>query len=330
MKCRALLALAIALALAPAAFARPDSLALIPNDAVTVGVVRLADMRTSPLSSMLFQQTDKISANGEAERFLTDAGLQPSKDIDVIVVSTVPRTTLGNDASVLVAADGRFNVDRIAAAITSRGAVKKNGYFLLSESSTAGAHHNGAVAFPDSHLVLIGSEEAVVTALANYAAGGTTFFTASGLGREVARIDAKATAWTIVDVTRAQRLTNAPRVPSHGESSPLSGALKNISTVAVWATDAGDSLKLAGIGVGQDSETLQLVEDAVRGALAAVRLAVQDKSPDLVPVLRKFEVTRSKDSVAITGSIPAETLKTLIAKQRAMHAAHAAHVDSSK
>jgi hypothetical protein len=130
-----------------------------------------------------------------------------------------------------------------------------------------------------------------------------------------------------VDVARAQRLANAPRVPAHGESSGLSTALKNISTVALWATATGDALKLNGLGVGHDAETLGLVEDTLRGALAAVRLAVQDKSPDLVPVLRKFQVSRSNDTVSISGTIPAEVLKTLIAKQRA---AHASHADSSR
>jgi hypothetical protein len=326
MKPRLFLAVALALALAPAAFARPDSLALIPNDAVTVGVVRLADMRNSPLSSMLFQQTDKITANGEADRFLAEAGLLPSKDIDVLVVSTVPRSNLSGDANVLIAADGRFDLARIEAALTSRGAVKKNGYFVLPDKESKSTR-SGALAIPDSHLALIGTEEAVAAALANYAAGGTTFLSASGLGREAARIDAKATAWALVDIARAQRLTNAPRVPAHGESSALSSALKHISTVALWATDTGDTLKLNGLGVGHDAETLGLVEDTLRGALAAVRLAVQDKSPDLVPVLRKFEVSRSNDTVSISGSIPAEVLKTLIAKQRA---AHASHADSSR
>lgn len=326
MKSRSFLTLALALALAPAAFALPDSLALIPNDAVTVGVVRLDHMRSSGLSSMLFQQTDKITTNGEADRFLADAGLLPSKDIDVLVVSTVLRSNLGGDANVLIAADGRFDRERLTSALTSRGAIKKNGYFVLPDKESKSTHP-GAVAFPDSYLALIGTEEAVATALANYAAGGTSFLSSSGLGREAARIDAKATAWALVDIARTQRLTNAPRVPAHGESSALSSALKNISTVALWATDTGDALKLNGLGVGHDAETLGLVEDTLRGALAAVRLAVQDKSPDLVPVLRKFQVSRSRDTVSISGTIPAEVLKTLIAKQRA---AHASHADSSR
>src|SRR5207253_4542424 len=83
-----------ALALAIPAFAKSDALSLIPNDAVTVGVVRIADMRSSPLSSALFEQTDKVSSNGDAEVFLREAGLQPTRDIDIVMVATSPRTTL--------------------------------------------------------------------------------------------------------------------------------------------------------------------------------------------------------------------------------------------
>ena len=60
-------------ALALPALAKSGALSLIPNDAVTVGVVRLADMRSSPLSSTLFEQTDKVSTNGDAEKFLREA-----------------------------------------------------------------------------------------------------------------------------------------------------------------------------------------------------------------------------------------------------------------
>ena len=48
----ALLALAV-----PAAMAKNDALSLVPNDAVTVGVVHLTDLRTSPLGATLFRET---------------------------------------------------------------------------------------------------------------------------------------------------------------------------------------------------------------------------------------------------------------------------------
>src|SRR5438128_7071215 len=100
-------------ALAFPVLAKNDALSLIPNDAVTVGVVRIADMRSSPLSSTLFEQTDKVSTNGDAEKFLREAGLQPSRDLDLVMVATTPRTALGHNADVIVAAEGRFNVERL-------------------------------------------------------------------------------------------------------------------------------------------------------------------------------------------------------------------------
>jgi hypothetical protein len=309
------LAAVLSLAFASVAFAKGDAISLIPNDAVTVGVVRLADLRNSPLSSTLFQQTDKMSVDGDAEKFMTEAGLQPTKDVDVLVIATSPRTTLGTEAETLIAADGRFNVERLTKALIARGAVKKNGYLILPETKSEG-EQNGAVAFPDAHLALIGSESAVAEALAVRSTGGTTFMTASGLGREIARIDPHASAYAVFDVARVTRLTHGAHVPSGGAAgSPLATALRSVSTVAIWAIDSGDSLKLGGIGVSRDAETLQLLEDTIRGGLAAMRLAVQDKSPELVGVLRKFDVSHTADTVTITGSLPAQTLKDFVAKQ---------------
>src|SRR5207249_4183366 len=229
----ALLALAV-----PAAMAKNDALSLVPNEAVTVGVVHLMDLRTSPLGATLFKETDKISTDGDAEKFLRDAGMKPSQDIDTIVVATTPRTALGSDVEVLVALDGRFNVERLTGALAARGLAKKaspNGaYYLLPEEHKVDRdNQRAAVAFPDAHLALVGSESAVVRALASRAAGGTQFLGASALGRDVARIDPHATAWAVVDVQRAQRITGAPRMSTHTpQAQAVNSALRSVSTVA--------------------------------------------------------------------------------------------------
>jgi hypothetical protein len=320
MKKHFVLLTVMALALAPAAFAKNDAMSLIPNDSVSVGVVRLSDMRSSTISAALFAQTANVSSDGDAQKFLTEAGLQPTKDVDVVVFATSPRTALGSEADFLIAADGRFNVERLTAALVTRGAVKKTSakgaYLVLPQKSTDG-HRTGVVAFPDAHLALIGSEAAVVEALASRASGGTTFATTSGLGRDMVRVDPHATAFVLVDVPRAQRLTGAPRLNGKSaQSEALGAALKNVSTVAIWATDTGDSLKLSALGLSSDSETLGLVEDTLRGALSAMRLAVADQNPDLVSVLRKFTVTRTDNSVSISGSVSGETFRTWVAKSQ--------------
>ena len=172
-------------------------------------------MRSSPLSATLFEQTDKISANGDAEEFLREAGLQPSRDIDLVMVATAPRTTLGHEADILVAAEGRFNIDRLTTALVNRGAQKRsnaNGTYFILPKHQNDSGEPGAVAFTDSHLALVGTEGAVVEALAARAAGGTSFMSAGGLARDLGRIDPHATAWAIVDVARAKRFADGPHV----------------------------------------------------------------------------------------------------------------------
>jgi len=306
------------LALAVPAFAKDDALSLVPANAVTVGMVKLRDMRSSPLSSMLFEQTDKMSTDGEAEKFLTDAGLAPLKDVDVLVVATSPRTNLGSEADVLVIAEGRFNVERLSSAIAARGAIRKGAYFITPDKGD-NDHDTGAVAFPSASLVIAGTERAVVAALEARANGGTSFRAANGLGMDLARVDRNATAWALVDVTRAARLAKGGTIHTgKGQAGDaLAMALKTVSTLAVWATDTGDALELGAFGLSSDKETLELIEDTARGALSAMRLAVKEKSPEMVSVLRRFEVSRKDDSVLIEGSIPASSLREMMAKKRA-------------
>jgi hypothetical protein len=314
---RRLLAAALLL-VATSAFAKNDALSLIPTDAVSVGVVRLAQLRTSPLSSALFHQTDKMSVDGDAAKFLREAGLSPTKDVDLLVVSASPKTSLGSDADVLVAAEGRFNIDRLTSALVARGAkavrTDHGTYYTVPEPHDGDDKHP-AIAFASSSLVLAGSEDAVVQALRTRAAGGSAFAAASGLGREMARIDANASAWALIDVARAGRLGGGSKLRS--ERNPtFSAAIKNLSTVALWATDTGDSLKLGAFGLAGDEETLMLMEDTLRGALSALRLAAQDNKPEAVSLLRKFNVSRTNDSVTITGTLPAESVRQFLEKQK--------------
>jgi hypothetical protein len=316
---RTLVALVAVAALAmPALAAKNDALSLVPANAVTVGMVKLADMRSSPLSSLLFEHMDRMSTDGEAERFLTEAGLSPTKDVDVIVVSTTPRTNLGTEADVLVIAEGRFNAERLSSALVTRGAVKKGGYLALPKEN-GNDDEQGAVAFPTPSLAIAGNERSVIAALAARASGGTGFAARGTLGQDLSRLDANATAWALIDVTRAARLTKSGTIGTNkgAPGEMLQTALRTVSTIGVWAKDKGNALELGAFGLSTDDETLQLLEDTVRGGLSALRLAVRDKAPEMVTVIRAFDVSRKNDAVLIEGSIPASQLRELMAKKSA-------------
>lgn len=316
---RTLAVLVAAATLALPASAKDDALSLVPANAVTVGMIRLADMRTSPLSSLLFQHIDRMSTDGEAERLLLEAGLQPLQDVDALTVATSPRSSLGSEPDVLVIAEGRFQPERLAAVLVSRGAVKKGAYLLIAQP-TESDDEPGAVAFLSSSLVIAGNERSVVNALAARANGGTGFASRSALAMDFGRIDRAATAWAILDVPRAARLAKGGTIDTgNGKSGAvLQAALKSVSTVAVWAKDTGDALQLGATGLSNDAETLQLLEDAIRGALAAMRIVVKDEAPEMVSVLRRFDVDRKSDSITLEGTIPATMIRELMAKRLAL------------
>lgn len=325
----ALAAVALGALAAPLAAAGRSAgdLSLVPADSSTVAVVRLSDLRESPLASKIFADADRMTTDGDAARFLEDAQLNPKKDVDVVVIAA--KATSGRTGSALVMFEGRFDPDRLAAAAVGRGAVRRTtptgDYYLIQK------HHgdNGqpaAVAFVGPSQVIAGTETVVAQALADRQSGGTGFASGAGLGRELKRVDQGATMWVLVDVNRYPSFARrSARVEASGEGNPepaqaILGAMKSVSLIAVQAKTSGDSLEFSATGLSSDAETRELLEDSLRGLMAMWRLAAQEKSPELVSVLRKFNVSSDGDSVSIRGTVPGSLLRTF--------AAHAKHKKS--
>jgi hypothetical protein len=227
------LAAALALSLAaslPAAAAGDDALALVPADAASVGVIHVADLRTSPLAARVFSDTDKLTVDGDAGRFLDEARLNPKEDVDTVVAAGSPRSAGGSAGWGLVLFEGRFDPAALSAAIAARGAEKKStpagDYFLLDKSSHNGRNEQAAIAFASPHLVIAGNESSVVTALAQRAAGGTAFRSgAASAATSAASTPAppRGPSWTSRGSRSARRRAaprSRPRATRRRRSSP--------------------------------------------------------------------------------------------------------------
>jgi hypothetical protein len=298
-----------------------DALSLVPADAASVAVVRLNELRSSPLAARIFADADHVTVDGDAGRFLAQARLSPKDDVDTVVIAATPGSG-AEETSVLTLFEGRFDPDRLSAAAEARGAVRKTtpsgDYYLIAEkkcSEEAGGARPGAVAFVSRHLVMAGTESAVTDALASAAAGGTRFSTGAGLGRELHRIDRESSVWALIDLTRHPfGKTRNGHVETEGDRGPalaLLGAMKSVSLFAFEASARADALELSASGLSSDGETRQLLEDSVRGVLAMWRLAAQEKSPELVSVLRSFKVRSDGEGVTVAGTLPGSVLRAL-------------------
>jgi hypothetical protein len=321
------LALAGALALLAASDAlavrrTEDALALVPSGAATIGVIRWNELRSSPLGPKVFSAMDEISADGDAARFLAETGLTPREDIDTVVVAMSPGARAG-DSDGLVVFEGRFDVVRIAAALTSRGASSKAApsgdvYYRLAGK---GSGSEGAVALVNRGLIVAGSEPAVLAALARKESGGSGGLTSGeGLGRHLSRVDTGASAWALVDMTRFPQARGGAGSDEGGENDPsraIAGAMKTVTLLALEAKVRGDAVDLAATGLAPDAEKRELLEDSLRGVLAMWRLAVSEKSPELVSVIRRFRIDTDADSVSIHGTLPGTFLRSLAGRRQA-------------
>jgi hypothetical protein len=298
-----------------------DPLALVPADATTVGMIHWSELRASPLAAQVFAQMDDVSTDGDASRFLRETGLTPSEDIDTIVLA-MTRAFGGADSDALVIFEGRFDLARIAHALTARGAALHKGssgeyYRLPSENG----HHDGAVALANADLLIAGSEAAVVAALGRRESGGAGSLMSSGegLSKSLSRVDRDASAWALADLTRLPAMQNHGNVDAEegGPSRAVVGAMKAVSLVALQAKVHGDAVDVSATGLTTDAESRELLEDSLRGLLAMWRLAVQEKSPDLVSVIRHLRVENDGEGVSIRGTLPGSFLRSLSASRQA-------------
>ncbi|MCL4810380.1 MAG: hypothetical protein KJ062_21675 [Thermoanaerobaculia bacterium] len=315
----------------PAAAARPtdDALALVPPDSVTAGMLRVADLRSSPLAARFFAELDDATVDGDGARFLAEARLHPVDDVDLVVFAAGN----GGRGKALVAFEGRFEPERLSAAAAARGTEARSApggpYFLRGKDGPSGRKGDGAVAFVSRRLMLAGSEEAVVEALAARAAGGTGFARGAGLGASLDKVDSNASGWLLVDRTKLPEAKGSLRLSSDGTPARnVLAAMNLVSAFAFQMTVKGDSLRLSGAGYTGDAETRELLEDALRGILAAMRIANQEK-PEVVSALRKFKVATDRDAVTISGTLDGATLRALADAKAKREKARAAGREAS-
>lgn len=316
----AALLLSLVLATPAAAAGAEEALYWVPADAVSVGLVRIDALRTSPLSARLFEETDDLAADGDAARFLEETGLRPRSDVDLIVVAGLGGSLGRGISQALVVFEGRFDPERLSAAMEARGASRKrtpHGEYLSLDGK--GDDHPGAVAFVSPRLVVAGSATAVTRALAVRAEGGSAFLRGEGLGRHLSRIPPGASAWAIVDAVRAP-LGGPGRSNEDAEGNPaqaLVGAMKSVSLFVFHATARGESVEISATGLSADDETRELLADALKGVVAMWRLAVHEKAPELVPILRRFDIENDGEGVTVSGTLPSSFLRKIVEKHQA-------------
>ena len=314
---RQIITIALTALLSVAANAAPPTvdrlLASVPENSSAVIVVDLAALRAVPLAQEWLRDSHApwTGIDNDATAFLRDAGLDPTRDVDLLVLAV----TRGHDAggNALVLAAGRYDPASLDAALVQRGATRVTvaGGPALRLPRHGGPERADIVVHTGDDLLVAGPESAVTAALGSHAPPSTLVAQALAAGQ----VDVKAPFWMVVELPpQAHEAMNHMELSS---TEPEANALSNVvrATAAVQRVAVsgwlGDALTVRSVAVATTEENAGLLRDAIKGALAAARLEFQQRDARLVEPLRDTAVTVSGATVEVRASIPVELLRDL-------------------
>jgi hypothetical protein len=298
--------------LAAAAVAVPPTQLLpgIPDNAQVVVAVDASVLRAHPLVGdwLMKHQARWSGADNDGRQFLTEAGLDPVRDVDCTVVALVPE----HHGLALIA--GRFDKASLEAALVKRGATGLTvaGKQLLRIPS----RHNGAdvLVYVNGGIVTVGDESAVTASLTGSRPG------APAIVQQAVATGALKPAnpfWVVANVPDEMRRKVTTEAEQHASDDSMmhevmlaGGAVRSV----IVQGSLDDALHLAAVATADTADNAELLRDAAKGALAAVRLHFQDSAPDLVNVVRAIKVGVDGTRVEVAGAVPVALLERLLAQ----------------
>lgn len=297
----------------------PELLRLVPTTARAVVAVDASALRTEPLVQqwLLTHQEAWSRVDDDATRFLREAGVDPARDIDQMVFALTGEESEEHPLALFA---GRYDRAILTSALEARGAVPVKVGDVTAYRVDHGDDSDHAVLIQIApNLVMVGDLDTLAATQAR-AAGPVHVVQAE---KAAGHLDLSAPFWMAVTIP-AEAAPVPHRAASGTDSSggqglvAVAAASAAVRRVAAWAT-LSQELRLHAFATTSSEENAGLLSDTIRGGLAAMRLAMQDKNPKLVSVLRGVKVDADGSSVALIAELPIDLLQQLAAEAQPHH-----------
>jgi hypothetical protein len=292
----------------------PELLRFVPANARAVVAVDASVLRTEPLVQqwLLTHQESWSRVDDAATRFLSEAGVDPARDIDHMVFAL---TGTESEEHPLALFAGRYDSKTVTSALQARGAVPvKVGDLTAYRVGRGDDSAHSVLIRITPELVMVGDRD-TLTATQTRTPGPVHVVQAE---KAAGHLDLSAPFWMAVALPENEAASRQPATSgdygSEGQALvAVAAASAAVRRVAAWAT-LGQELRLHAFATTASEENAGLLRDTVRGALAAMRLAVQEKEPQLVEALRGVDVDADGSAVSVTATLPVDLLQQLAAE----------------
>jgi hypothetical protein len=295
----------------------------LPDDSGGVFVVNIKQIVASPLYTKNFQkQVDELLKKDEVQTILKDAGLDPHKDIDRIILTIVPSTNNGLSGPFVVC-EGRFDPTKLQAATEAAG--KKYGSVKPVEMGKTKVYELAVPGSPsflalvDKNTILFAeSKDYIAEALEKAAGKRKTEFKSKGLGDLIEKMDPKqifSIAATGDLIMGGSVSTNAMGVVTR---QVMTLGQQGIDSLTGGLTIEDSVIKGKGTLTSPNAETAAKVSEQFQAGLKqaideVTKLAtVQKEFAPLVDVLKSVKVSAKEDKIMVEGQGGTEAIEALI------------------
>ncbi len=275
----------------------------LPTNAHMIGYVNLTKLKSSPLYELFGDDVeDQVMHNEEYQEFLEATGFDFEKNLAEIYFASTPTDDPDKQKGLFIAS-GEFNPDKIVAYIQEKDEDK----ILLAESYKEYTLYyledeNIYFCFQDEKTIVGGSGNLVKKALDNEVSEGKL-----KLMPQIESLKYKSWAWMTVNT---ESVLNNFSDYGISESMPIVNSISSAS-MAIKLTD---NLYFNGGCICSDGEKAELVKDAIKGGIAAVKLSVSEDR-DTIDILNSIKVKTDNNRVITEGEMSKKEFENIIAQK---------------
>lgn len=280
----------------------PAALAL-PGDAAYVLGLDLKRLVASPLyqKRLAAQARPRLGALRELEE---KTGLDPERDVDVVVLAGAPGSAPRGVALVL----GRFDQAKLRGALEAKAGVASQQHGGVSVFSYDSGGSRRSLAILDGHAIVIGEQALVRRTLDNREGADTGVTSNMALVARLERVRPDATFWMVGDENALGELGKL--VPAPGLGGSGGGLSLPALQQVVLSGDLEPQLALDVSGDAADEAGARNLADMLRGFIAFFSMQAAQK-PELAGLASAFNVAQAGKRVSVTVRIPPDVLDAL-------------------
>ncbi len=275
--------------------------------------MNFSKIRQSPFYEMIVDSLrTRMHKNKDFEEFAEASGFDLREDVDQVYVAfDTPQKR--HEENMLIVAIGNYNVDKIEHYIAEEDREHKLVKEKYNEFTIYRIEDKDNVfCMANQNYAVGGKVNLVKSWLNNFKAGSESVSIEPELLARIEQIQYKSGAWVVMNAG-AMVSQFMDRYSEDSRANRFS-ALRSIKNVHL-SMNVDEKFRVSGIGQFTDEEKAGLFRDAIKGALATLKLSMSDDR-EAVDVVNKVNITKKDSDVRVQFEMTKTDVEKLIQRQR--------------